>query len=106
MFLITKSYLDSNLFEKDLKEAKALNKEIIIAIVQSDIETNNVKFESYPVFNISKNVGKCRYYLSKNLRELSLNDEETSKLFETLKSKLGISNKVCICKSSFKEVFI
>ena len=55
VFLLTKAYMGSKLFEKHIEEVNSLNKEVIILILEKNLVFNaNIKPHKYKLFNISE----------------------------------------------------
>jgi hypothetical protein len=52
VFLITKKYLNSELFENHWKEANETKKDIVIFLLEQDLELNQDQFMNYKVLNI------------------------------------------------------
>ena len=65
IFLITKNYLESEIFETHLNEAVSLNKEIFILLLEGGLDVKHVKFGKHKVYNICDAVDKCKYLTSK-----------------------------------------
>ena len=61
VFLITKSYLDSEFFEKHLHEANELNKYILILLLEDGIAADDIKFQNYKVFNIKEDIEQMSF---------------------------------------------
>ncbi len=61
IFLITKNYLESGVFETDLNEALSLNKEIFILLLEGGLDINHAKLKNHKVYNICDAVDKCKY---------------------------------------------
>ena len=59
VFLITKNYLESSLFDKNLNEAECLKKDIYILLIEGGLDSNNPKYKKYKVYNICDAVDKC-----------------------------------------------
>ena len=97
MFLITKKYLNSELFENHWKEANETKKDIVIFLLEQDLELNQDQFMNYKVSYIIDFMEKFNYsfkYTQSQANEIEkivkleeMSDEENA-IFEFL-FKLG-----------------
>jgi hypothetical protein len=70
IFIITESYLNSKFFEKDLDEAKSMNKEIIFLVDEKIKDFDQESFQKYKIFIVSEDVfypWDFIYFIEKNL---------------------------------------
>jgi hypothetical protein len=70
VFIITESYLNSKFFEKDLDEAKSMNKEIIFLVDEKIKDFYRELFQKYKIFFVSEDVfypWDFIYFIEKNL---------------------------------------
>lgn len=57
-FLVTKSYLNSNLFKIHLTEANTLNKEIVIILLEKELFLDPIEFSGYKIFSFYEAIRK------------------------------------------------
>ena len=100
IFLITKHYLDSKLFQEDLKTASQLNKEIILIINEEDsLDFDVASFKMYKIFKIEiRDKGQVKIKLDQidaeiikyllDLKSYSIDENEVEfvDMFETIVS--------------------
>jgi hypothetical protein len=94
VFLITKKYLNSVLFENHWKEANETKKDIVIFLLEQDLELNQYQFMNYKVLNIidfMKNLNSPFEYSKWKLEEKSDDENAFFEFLIKLKEKLAVS---------------
>jgi hypothetical protein len=94
VFLITKKYLNSELFENHWKEANETKKDIVIFLLEQDLELNQDQFMNYTVLNIIDFMKKLNSSFEYSKWKLEEKSDEENAFFEFLikfKEKLAVS---------------